>query len=87
MQQSCRLPVFILCGDDDWNHPEGFEYNIEQQAVLLYGRLHRENDSPAELRIVDGGHNWRLWKPGFVEGIEYVFRPDVGAVTEPEGHR
>ncbi|MCB0298222.1 MAG: esterase family protein, partial [Calditrichaeota bacterium] len=72
--QQYRAPVFILSGDDDWNHPEGFEYNIEQQAVLLYGLLNRKGGSPAELRIVNGGHNWRIWQPGFIAGIEYMMQ-------------
>lgn len=74
LPQPHRTPIYILAGDDDWNHPEGFEYNIEQQAVLLYGLLNRRGDSPAELRIVDGGHSWRIWQPGFIAGIQYMMQ-------------
>jgi enterochelin esterase-like enzyme len=61
-------------GDDDWHHPEGLKYDIEQQSVLLYGRLHKENEHPAELRILDGGHSWDVWGPGFEAGLAYVFQ-------------
>lgn len=72
LEKGLQTPVFILVGDDDWNHPEGFFYNMEQQAVLLYGQLNRAVGSPAELRIVDGGHDWKLWKPGFIDGLGYM---------------
>lgn len=62
------------------------KYNIEMQAVLLYQRLHRQNvfgepyekwedvpSSPAELRIVNGGHDSHVWSAGFEQGIEYLF--------------
>ncbi|MBA2298149.1 MAG: SBBP repeat-containing protein [Actinobacteria bacterium] len=28
----------------------------------------------AELRVVDGGHDWDVWGPTFVEGAKYIFR-------------
>ncbi|MFH1214357.1 MAG: alpha/beta hydrolase-fold protein [Candidatus Neomarinimicrobiota bacterium] len=70
------LPVrfFIGAGDDDWNHAEGIEYNIEQQVVRLYGLLNKKYHNPAELRIVNGGHDWDVWQPLFVEGLLYMVR-------------
>jgi enterochelin esterase-like enzyme len=68
------VPIFIATGDDDWHHQEDFLFNVEQQAVYLYGKLNKEGGSPAELRIVDGGHTEEVWKKTFVEGIQYMFR-------------
>ena len=68
-----EVPVFIAVGDDDWNEPAGWEYNVEYQAVRLFERLNKEVESPAELRVVDGGHDWELWSPMFAEGLEYMF--------------
>lgn len=67
-------PVFIVTGDDDWHHPEGSRYDVEQQTVRLYGRLHKEEGHPAELRVLDGGHDWTVWGPGFERGVRYAFR-------------
>ena len=69
-----KLPVsiYIACGDDDWNHEEGFRFNVEQQSTLLYGELRKNLASPAELRIMDGGHSWKVWKKAFTEGLHYV---------------
>lgn len=75
---------FIGAGDDDWNHPEGFQYNVEQQAVLLYGIMNKKHKIPAELRIVNGGHNWKLWKPLLVEGLKQIPDHSPGfSVSQP----
>ncbi|MEX2534513.1 MAG: alpha/beta fold hydrolase [Trueperaceae bacterium] len=68
-----EVPVFIAVGDDDWNEPAGWEYNVEYQSLLLFERLNKEAGSAAELRVVDGGHNWELWKPMFAEALPYMF--------------
>lgn len=68
-----EVPIFIAVGDDDWNEPAGWEYNVEYQAVRLYERLNKEAGSPAELRVVNGEHDWELWSPMFAEGLSYMF--------------
>jgi pimeloyl-ACP methyl ester carboxylesterase len=101
--QEHRVPVFIVTGDDDWNHlsekealpPDATKYNMEVQAVALYTALHRENifdaeyeqwedvpASPAELRILNGGHGMDIWEPGFVEGVGYMFANGLSAAKE-----
>lgn len=65
---------------------DSWKYNMEVQAVTLYQQLHRSNvfnrsfekweevpGSPAELRILNGGHDTNLWGRGFEEGLEYMF--------------
>lgn len=74
VRQAQPVCFFIGVGDDDWNHAEGIEYNIEQQAVRLYGLLNKKHHNPAELRIIDGGHDWDVWQPLFVEGLLYMIR-------------
>ena len=71
-QRSFDVPLFIAAGDDDWNEPAGWQYNVEYQAVLLFERLSKEGGTPAELRIVDGGHDWDLWKPLLSEAFPYM---------------
>jgi len=65
---------FIGAGDDDWNNPEGQKYNIEYQAVLLYENLHKKLGFPAELRIINGDHSWRVWEPLFIEAIQLMMK-------------
>lgn len=92
--QPHRVPIYIIAGDDDWNHlseqddlpADANKYNMEVQAVTLYQHLHRANlfnlpfdkwedvpGSPAELRIVNGGHSTSVWAAGFKEGLPYLF--------------
>ena len=68
-----EVPIFIAVGDDDWNEPAGWRYNVEYQAVRLFERLNKDVGSPAELRVVDGEHDWELWGPMFAEGLRYMF--------------
>lgn len=62
------------------------KYNMEFQVALLYQHLHRQNvfgepfekwddvpSSPAEVRIVNGGHDTHVWATGFEEGLLYLF--------------
>ncbi len=63
------VKLFIAAGDDDWNHPEGIQYNIDWQANLLYSKYHKELNYPAELRIYNGGHDWKLWERALLEAL------------------
>ncbi|WP_129776954.1 alpha/beta hydrolase [Peristeroidobacter soli] len=60
------VPMYINSGDDD-------EFMIEAEATRLYSLL-RSNRQPAELRIVDGGHNWTVWGSTLGDAMKYVFR-------------
>lgn len=100
--QEYRVPVFIVTGDDDWNHlsekdalpVDATKYNMEVQAVALYTALHRENifnveyeqwedvpASPAELRILNGGHGMDVWEPGFIQGVSYMFENGLAPIS------
>lgn len=74
LQKGIFVAIYIASGDDDFHHVEDFKFNIEQQSTFLYGRLHKQGGSPAELRIVNGGHNTNVWEPTFTEGVQYMFQ-------------
>lgn len=67
-----QLPVhvFLAAGDDEWNHPEGPEFNVEVQVAHLYNLLNKQHGISAELRIADGSHDWALWLPLFEQGLK-----------------
>ncbi len=48
-----RPALFLACGDDD-------DLDLEEGNLLFYLALRRAG-VPAELRITDGGHSWKLW--------------------------
>jgi enterochelin esterase-like enzyme len=60
------VPMYIDSGDDD-------SLFIEAEATRLYSLL-RKNGQPAELRIVDGGHDWQVWKSTIGDALRYIFR-------------
>tara|TARA_R110000772_G_scaffold110305_8_gene213870 strand:- start:4478 stop:6250 length:1773 start_codon:yes stop_codon:yes gene_type:complete len=89
LKQKQRTPIYIITGDDEWNHvsektdlpKDASRYNMEMQAVTLYQHLIQstENDleqcihNLVELNIIDGGHDIGVWAKGFELGIEYMF--------------
>ena len=59
-----RVDLFISVGDDD-----GFR--LYEGAVDLYLALKRRR-LPVEMRIVDGDHNWRLWRRDIIPALRFV---------------
>ncbi len=74
VEKGFEVPIFIAVGDDEWNEPAGWQYNVEYQAVLLFERLCKELGRAATLRIASGGHDWELWAPMFGAGLAYITR-------------
>lgn len=66
--------VFIAVGDDEWKHPDPEDalHDIDVEAHLLYNRLVRVAGVDAELRVYGGGHDWTVWRRGFVEGLQHM---------------
>lgn len=58
-----RVDLFISVGDDD-----GFR--LYEGAVALYLALKRRR-LPVEMRIVDGDHNWRLWRQDIEAALRF----------------
>lgn len=66
LRKGIKVPMYINSGDDD-------EFFIEAQAVQLYELL-RKNRQPAELRIVNGRHEWPVWESTIGDAMRYVFQ-------------
>lgn len=66
LQKKVAVPMYINSGDDD-------EFMIESEATQLYAML-RKNKQPAELRIVNGKHEWPVWESTIGDALKYVFR-------------
>lgn len=66
LQKKTPVPMYINSGDDD-------EFMIESEATQLYALL-RKNKQPAELRIVNGKHEWPVWESTVGDALKYVFR-------------
>jgi enterochelin esterase-like enzyme len=60
------VPMYVFSGDDD-------EYFIEFEVAKFYELLRRQGQ-PAELRIVDGGHDGALWEAALPDAMRYMGR-------------
>jgi enterochelin esterase-like enzyme len=67
------LPVrmYIAVGDDEWPNPnpEDFRHDIDFESAVLYNAVKRVPGIQAELRVTNGGHDWDVWEPAFVDGL------------------
>ena len=71
---SQRVGVFIAVGDDEWKHPnpEDQRHDLDLEAHLVFNTLSRVRNIEAEFRVYDGGHDWMVWRRGFVEGMRFL---------------
>ena len=71
-----ELPMFIAVGDDEYKNPnpKDASHDLDFEAHVLFNQAVRVPNLIAELRVVDGGHDWDVWGPTFVEGAKYVFQ-------------
>lgn len=69
------LVMFIAVGDDEHANADPAEarHDLDYEAHTLYNRVRREPLIKAQLRVVDGRHNWAVWQPMFLTGLEYAF--------------
>ena len=67
--------MYIAVGDDEFKNtnPKDFEHDLDFEAHVLYNKAQRVDNLSSELRVVDGGHDWDVWGPQFVEGAKYIF--------------
>ena len=70
------LVMFIAVGDDEHalTDPAEASHDLDYEAHTLYNKIRRVPKITAQLRVVDGTHNWDTWRPTFVEGVQYVFQ-------------
>ncbi len=68
--------MFIAVGDDEYRHPkpEDYHHDLDFEAHVLYNYAWRLKNLSVEFRVLEGGHNWDVWAPAFVEGVKYLFR-------------
>lgn len=66
--------LYIAVGDDEWANPnpEDFRHDIDFESAALYNAARRAPGVQAELRITDGGHDWDVWVPAFVDGLKVL---------------
>ncbi|MEV0270661.1 alpha/beta hydrolase-fold protein [Hamadaea sp. NPDC050747] len=70
------LPVqlFIAVGDDEWANPDPADarHDLDFESEALYNAARRAPGVSAQMRILDGGHDWSVWAPAFAQAIQYL---------------
>jgi enterochelin esterase-like enzyme len=68
--------MFIAVGDDEFKNPDpaDAQHDLDFEAHVLFNQAVRVPNLTAELRVLDGGHDWDVWRAGFVEGARYIFQ-------------
>ncbi|MRG86789.1 alpha/beta hydrolase [Salinibacillus xinjiangensis] len=66
-QQDLKVPLYINSGDHD-------TFDIAYHAAVLYQNLREHQPELVEFRVVDGDHNWDVWRETLPEAMEYMYR-------------
>ena len=70
------LPMYIAVGDDEFKNtePKDYVHDLDFEAAVLFNQVAHTENVTSEFRVVDGGHDWDVWGPTFIEGAKYIFR-------------
>jgi len=65
------VKLFIAVGDDEWVNPDPADahHDLDFEAEALYNAARRVPGISAQMRILDGGHDWGVWAPAFAQGM------------------
>ena len=61
------VPMFVASGDHD-------ELSIAWHATQFYQRLFEHQPKDVALRIIDGGHDWGVWRTAIDEALRFMGR-------------
>lgn len=65
------VPFYLLSGDDD-------ELGIAAYTTVLFERLRSHQADSVELHIVDGGHDWSVWRAALPGALRFLCRAAAG---------
>ncbi|MFI7703544.1 alpha/beta hydrolase-fold protein [Nonomuraea sp. NPDC049480] len=81
------LPVrlFVAVGDDEYANPGPADarHDLDFESAALYNAARRSPAVSAQLRVMDGGHDWSVWTPAFEQAMAEL-GPGL-SVTPPTG--
>ncbi|MEV1003956.1 alpha/beta hydrolase-fold protein [Nonomuraea sp. NPDC050202] len=67
------LPVrlFVAVGDDEYANPDPADarHDLDFESAALYNAVRRSPAVSAQLRVLDGGHDWTVWSPAFEQAM------------------
>ncbi|GAA3680258.1 hypothetical protein GCM10022224_050540 [Nonomuraea antimicrobica] len=77
--------VFVAVGDDEYANPDPADasHDLDFESAALYNAARRSPAVSAQLRVMDGGHDWTVWEPAFEQAMAEL-GPGL-SVTPPTG--
>ncbi len=67
------VPMYINSGDHD-------TFSIAYHAALLFKKLFEYQPEMVEYRVIDGDHEWSVWRDTIGDALEYM----TGFVSQPQ---
>lgn len=71
------LPVhlYLAVGDKEYVNPDPADatHDLDFEEAVVYNKLVRTPGVTADWRVLGGGHDWDVWQPGFVDGVQNIF--------------
>ncbi len=64
--QAMKVPLYINSGDHD-------ALDIAYHSAVLFQSLFKHQPNAIEYRVVDGGHDWKVWTETLPEALEFAF--------------
>jgi enterochelin esterase-like enzyme len=65
------VPLYVNSGDHD-------TFGIALQAAMLYERLRLHQPGKVEFRVVDGDHEWMVWRDTLADALQFMNARIVG---------
>ena len=62
---TARVPMWIVSGDHDY-------LGIAPMSANLFWRMHQIQPKQVELRVIDGDHEWLVFRDALPEALQYV---------------
>src|SRR5882757_9486414 len=71
------LPIhlYLAVGDKEYVNPDPADatHDLDFEEAVVYNKLVRTPGITADWRVLGGGHDWDVWQPGFVDGVQNIF--------------
>lgn len=71
-QKGIKVPLFIVSGDHD-------KFDTTYHAAVFFKRMRDYQPKLVEFRVVDGDHDWEVWRDNIDEALIYIMQ----YVTQP----
>ncbi|MEU8354950.1 alpha/beta hydrolase-fold protein [Nonomuraea sp. NPDC048882] len=71
LDQDLPVRLFVAVGDDEYANPDPADarHDLDFESAALYNAARRSPAISAQLRVMDGGHDWTVWAPAFEQAM------------------